>query len=211
LSHEQYWSIIPTRSTPEHKISAQDNFMSVPPHHTLRGTEELNSMPQRALVLLGATATATATIAVSIWIYRCIQEYGCEGLVNYIWEGDPYTPETRAEMDRLDKAIKTVTKLEKKLERLEESLARGELSTVDDGCDDQLLIQWTLAYFPGNLETDLAACSDGLDKVAFKVDSIESPKEVRQKKKETSRRIVVLMERTDELVNSYKRWKQAEL
>jgi hypothetical protein len=168
-------------------------------------------MPQRALVLLGATATATATIAVSIWIHRCIQEYGWEGFVNYIWEGDPYTPETRAGMSKMDKAIKTVMKLEKMLERLEESLVRGELSTVDDGCDDHLLIQWTLAYFPGNLETDLAACSDGLDKVAFKVDSIECPEKVRQKKKETSRRIVVLMERTDVLVNLFKKWKHAEL
>ena len=96
----------------------------------------------------------------------------------------------------------------KALEKLEESLARGTLNTVDDGSDDQVLIQWIMAHLPGNLETDLAACSDNLDKVAFTVDSVEGIKESRLLKKEISKQIVVLMERADALVHLYKKWKQ---
>jgi hypothetical protein len=165
-------------------------------------------MAERVLVILGAAATATATISVSVWIYRCVQDYGWEGYLNYIWEGDPYTPQTRADMKKLDKAGKILRRQGKALEKLEESLARGTLNTVDDGSDDQVLIQWIMAHLPGNLETDLAACSDNLDKVAFTVDSVEGIKESRLRKKEISKQIVVLMERADALVHSYKKWKQ---
>ena len=120
-------------------------------------------------------AGATLTAAASYMIYRSIEEYGLDGTIRYIWVGDPYPDKAREYKELLDKAAKSRSKEENRLNEIEEALDRARLDSVDDSTNHkkatkEIVIAW-IANYP-TLEKSLAQSSHTLDKVAAQVDGV---------------------------------------
>lgn len=163
------------------------------------------SASRRIGTILTVTAVGSVSILATAWLYRSVKEYGWEGTLRLIWEGDHYAPDVRDALDQLENLETQTAVRASLLELIETSLARAELNTIDD---DQSVKKegWATAHLPENLEKDLAKLSYDLDRLAAKVDTVLTKHaDVRPKKKELSRVLVKLMERADELLKIYQK------
>mmetsp|Transcript_15411 Transcript_15411/g.21776 ORF Transcript_15411/g.21776 Transcript_15411/m.21776 type:complete len:170 (+) Transcript_15411:192-701(+) len=148
--------------------------------------------------------SATAVAASSIWIGRTVSKYGIDGMLRYIWVGDPLSPEVRESVSTLEQVESKIPKLEKLLMQIEEALSKARLDSIDD--EKWIVVpQWIVSYSPKNLEKDLAKLDTSLDRLAAQIDGVASHDnaEVKILKKEYSQRIVKLMGRADALLTCY--------
>jgi hypothetical protein len=157
---------------------------------------------------LGVSIAAAA----SYMLYHSVSEYGWNGTIMLIWEGDPYTEQAREYLEILDSATRIQERQELEINIIEEALERARLDSVDDKDSISTKELWA-NYYPSHLEKVLVGMSDKLDKVAAKVDGVllssrldSAPQvfqKIRQKKKLLSKQLVLNMERCDALMASY--------
>jgi hypothetical protein len=157
---------------------------------------------------LPALISTAAIVGVSAyWFNSLVSEYGYEGALSYIWEGDPY-PDIRDRMDALEEAEKQASKQESKLVRMEETLERSHLDSIDAADTSSVIALWQ-SHLPASfdLRTKLALLSSDFDKMAAKVDGVVSGGSdiLKTKKGTLSRRLVKLMERVDALISFFTR------
>jgi len=158
-----------------------------------------------------ASIAGTALLGAStVWFSYLVHCYGVDGALRYIWEGDPNPENIREQMEKLSAAEKGLKKQIKTISTLEEGLQRARLDTIDDSDPSSLLTIWR-RNLPANLQdlrTRLALLSADLDKIASIVDQglppQEDGEEVRKRKKALSKRVVVVMERVDALIDFFK-------
>jgi len=161
-------------------------------------------------------AASTASVAASYWIYQTASEYGWDGALRYVWEGDPYTPAIREYLETLENAEKSRIAQEIRINAIEEALERARLDSVDDSArtTKEIVNVWILNYLPQNLERSLAEVSYLLDQLAAKVDGIllstgeenvssHVMQDMKRRKRLLSKQLVLDMERCDALVASY--------
>jgi len=155
----------------------------------------------KSTIIVGTATVATAVA--SVWIWKSLSQYGVEGTLRYIWEGDPYPPERRDAMNRLGK-VELAIEQESLLDCLEESLARARLDSVEDVTIIEP--QWIIAHAPRDLERDLAKISHDLDTLAANVDAVPShgDAEIKRRKKAYSEQVVKMMARADFMLSLYK-------
>jgi hypothetical protein len=156
----------------------------------------------RATILTTAAAVIGVQLAWMSW--RLVSNYGFDGALRLIWEGDHLLPEIREAMDTLDQIENDqLPKKQRKCQALETVLEGASLDSVDGGEVEVDTIVPTKTVVSGKIRTDLSGLSDAVDKLAFKVDSVEShgDAEVRQRKKALSKHLVILMERVDSLIS----------
>jgi hypothetical protein len=160
-----------------------------------------------------ATATTAAVLigTSSYWIYQCVSEYGLDGALRYVWEGDPYSEKIRAYLDALDDVERSLEHEVTLLCSLEEGLERARLDCIDDSSPGLILRTWESNCPIKDLQMQLAKLSYELDQYASRVDQLTLSEEdhanVKQRKKAQSKRIVRFMERTDHLVSFYQKAK----
>jgi hypothetical protein len=162
-------------------------------------------------------SVATATTAVvllgtsSYWIYHCVSEYGFDGAIRYMWEGDPFPEKIRAYLDVLDDVEQSLEHEVNLLCSLEEGLERAELDCIDDSSPASVLKTWQSNCPIQDLQMQLAKLSYELDQYASRVDQVilsdEDQAIIKQRKKAQSKRIVRFMERTDRLFTFYQKAK----
>lgn len=138
----------------------------------------------------------------SYWFYQCIQAYGWNGTIRYIWEGDPLSQEIRQFFDIIKAVSQSLDEQNTEISTLEEALERARLDTIDDMNPAVILHHWraNLHHTAHDIRKDLAKISFDLDVLASKIDQIPSKQEVRPQKKELSSRTVLLMTRADRLI-----------
>ena len=148
-----------------------------------------------------AIAAGIVAAAGSVWLYRSVSKYGIKGTLRYIWEGDAYPPEVRKSLNQLEKVEQSIER-EYILNRLEESLARAKLDSIDDVTIEP---QWIIAHAPRDLEKDLSKISHDLDTLAAKVDAVPShgDADIKVRKKRASQQLVLMMERADYMLEVY--------
>jgi hypothetical protein len=162
-----------------------------------------------------ATATTAALLmgTSSYWIFQCVSEYGWEGTLRYIWEGDPYPGRIRDYIDALNDVEECLEHASALVSSLEEGLQRAGLDSIDDCSPAAVMIIWE-SNSSIDLQKQLAKMSYDLDQYAAKVDQVilsdQDQADIKQRKKMLSKRIVRLMERTDSLVVFYKKAKGVE-
>jgi hypothetical protein len=166
----------------------------------------------RPSALIGAVATA-ATAAASYWIYQSVSQYGWDGTLRYVWEGDPYSPHVRASMETMEQAEQARHVLETLISTIEEALERARLDSIDDAASTKEIGKlWMANFAPSNLETSLTKLSYTLDKLAAKVDGVlvaggdqhsSVQQDLKRRKKLLSKQIVLAMERADALLAAY--------
>jgi len=155
-------------------------------------------------LVLGLTAATVTTY----WLYHCIDEYGWDGTLHYIWEGFP--PQLQDYFEILDKTEQArQTEILPQLESLEEALERARLETVEDSSPRDLARVWE-QHYAGNLDRTLAGLSQSLDRWASSVDGIHAKngsgkvwENVQRRKRLLSKQLVFDMERCDALLASY--------
>mmetsp|Transcript_3249 Transcript_3249/g.7134 ORF Transcript_3249/g.7134 Transcript_3249/m.7134 type:complete len:238 (-) Transcript_3249:656-1369(-) len=164
--------------------------------HQSRSCDDKNtSSNNNKQLLAGVAMVAVAATAVAAYsgLRRSVKEYGWGGALRSIWEGDPYDPELRDAVDKLEEAEYDLatSRLDDRLRGLEESLdiatAVAASSSSSSGAIDRL---WNDTWMdhPTNLGTDgdrrggdssslnversLADISYRLDKIAARVDGV---------------------------------------
>eukprot|EP00536_Pseudo-nitzschia_multiseries_P006682 jgi/Psemu1/296337/fgenesh1_pm.145_\ len=174
--------------------------------------------PWPALALASVAAAATAYAGYEL--HRSVQNHGWEGTLRYIWEGDPYDPDLREAVDKLEDAEwDLAATIDDRLSGLEASLdAATAAATAAPG--EPIVRLWNEAWMehpsrsitPLTVERTLADTSDRLDKIAAKVDGVIVgasssssflTQRVKKRKKLLSKTIVSNMERCDALVASF--------
>jgi hypothetical protein len=169
-----------------------------------------------------ATAAATVTVGIvgAMYLKQSIDEYGWEGTLRYIWEGDAYTPQLRNCVDTLEDAEIQRSVQESRIHTMESALELARLNTVDDRRTSKEIVQQWMEYFASecptmSLERTLADVSDKLDKIASKIDGVvlsasddddttsDLIQQIKRRKKLLSKTIVLDMERCDALMASY--------
>jgi len=164
---------------------------------------------RRIVTVVAFAAVGSVGVLATAWLYRSVKDYGWDGTLRLIWEGDHYTPAVRDALDELENLETQAAVRTSLMDLIETSLARAKLNTVDD---DQSVKKegWTAAHRPGNLEKDLTRLSYDLDKLAAKVDEVLTKHiDVRPKKKLLSSELVKLMSRADELLQIYQKKEEA--
>jgi hypothetical protein len=163
--------------------------------------------------VIAVTATATITAAASYWLHHSVSQYGWDGTLRYIWEGDPYSPKVRHYMETLDDADQSRKSQERLIAAIEEALERARLDSIDDTKTTREIVKaWITIFRPKNLEKSLSQLDTVLDKLAAKVDGILISaadnsrvfQELKRRKKLLSKQLVLAMERTDALLASYR-------
>jgi len=137
--------------------------------------------------------------------YRLVRQHGWQGALYYVWDGDPTLPYLR---DRIAVLSSTEEKLEKKqltISGLEEALQRARLDTIDGADMTDVRQLWAKYSRSKDLRQKLALLSHDLDQLAATLDRIESANDtsVQAKKKKLSSSVVLLMERTDQLITAF--------
>lgn len=158
-------------------------------------------------ITLATTATTVAAIGFStFWFYPLLRDYGWDGALRYIWEGDPNPERIRDHVATLNTVAKALTAQEKTMSILEEGLERARLDTIDESGPASILVLWrkNLPNSLRDLRKHLAKVSSDLDKLAAKVDQVPTEDEVRQRKKDLSKTVVGLMERADAMIAFFK-------
>jgi hypothetical protein len=142
-----------------------------------------------------------------------VSQYGWDGTLRYIWEGDPYSPKVRHYMETLDDADQSRKSQERLIAAIEEALERARLDSIDDTKTTREIVKaWITIFRPKNLEKSLSQLDTVLDKLAAKVDGILISaadnsrvfQELKRRKKLLSKQLVLAMERTDALLASYR-------
>jgi hypothetical protein len=144
---------------------------------------------------------------------------GMTGLLRYAWLGDHLPPQIRQSMNDLDHAEKRIVESEKELEKIEISIERARLESVDDGStatagtspaagaakDDESRKQSLFQQDP-ILRTKIGLYSNNLDKIASSIDSVKShsDEEVKRRKKTLSNNIVELMNELDRMISTFR-------
>lgn len=154
-----------------------------------------------------ATKTSTSIIlGVSMyWVYWGVNEYGWEGFVRYLWEGDHLPVEERALVNALNKIEEHVGKDEAQLLLYENALVGARTQASNDG---EILIAWRSSSPQPDLRKELSAISHNFDNLAADLDGIRTAGNtagLKRRKKALSSRVVALMERVDVLVNFHNR------
>ncbi|CAB9506072.1 expressed unknown protein [Seminavis robusta] len=154
------------------------------------------------------TVAATSTY----YLYQCVSQYGWEGTLWLIWEGDPYPPLVRDEFHALRDVEASLDGEAKILDRLEEAYQRAQLDSVDGASSATLLEQWNQNLPKRNLDKLMARVNHNLDLFASKVDAVPSNKhaDLKPLKKQLSNRIVQLMKRADICVAQYSAGQQQQ-
>jgi hypothetical protein len=158
-------------------------------------------------VAISTTVAATTLIATSGYaFYQLVQSYGWEGALSYIWEGDPHPSHVRDRIQTLEMTEKKLDKKEKVLSTLEECLERARLDSVDGSDAAHIRSLWEKNITAKDLKKELSFLSYDLDQVAAIVDDVKSgdQAEIKASKKTLSSRAVLLMERTDTLIEFFK-------
>ena len=173
------------------KRSRRGNF-----HHQYSSCNENNKSSSLTTVALVAGAAIAAYAGYEL--NRSVQEHGWEGTMRLIWEGNPYDPDLRDAVDKLEDAefdLQATYRIDDRLVGLEESLDAATAMASSSGSAtnttniDRL---WNQAWMdhPANLnssnnnggsggdknpltiERTLADMSDRLDKIAARVDGV---------------------------------------
>ncbi|KAG7370259.1 hypothetical protein IV203_028005 [Nitzschia inconspicua] len=172
---------------------------------------------------IASTVVAVTVLGAGIVLYKTTKDYGWEGTLRYLWEGDVYSPELRHLVDTLEDAEIERSLQESRVHALEAALDLARLNSVDGQSSKEILRAWVdcfaaeTATGSASLERTLADVSDKLDKIAAKVDGIvlsgsamsysSSNKDlvdrIKARKKLLSKSIVMDMERCDVLMGSY--------
>lgn len=146
---------------------------------------------------------------------KLVKEYGWDGAIRYLWEGEPYTPKIQRLLDAIAEAEKNRISEEHLINDTEEALERARLDSVDDLRTTKMIVRkWIENHKPANLEKDLAGLSSRLDKLAAKVDAVIISQaeadgnsrvidDIKRRKKLLSKQLVIDMERCDALMMSY--------
>lgn len=158
------------------------------------------------------TAVAAVLGVSAYWFHSLVTQYGWQGALSYIWEGDPY-PNLRERLDQLDSVARKMRKPETLLTTLETALERAHLDSIDAADAAAVVATWQGNVLPNNntdLRTRLGILSSDWDKLAAQVDGVTSDGSVvlKDAKKQLSQRLVKLMERTDVLIAFYKQGRQ---
>jgi hypothetical protein len=161
--------------------------------------------------VVGTVVLSTAAAAASVFLYQSISEYGFQGTLRYIWEGEPYNPRIRTFLNTLEKAAKEITKQQSTIASIEEALERARLNSVDGASSTQVAKIWVETFRPKNLEKALAQLDNDIDKISSMVDGVvlagddsAGAELVKNKKKSLSKNLLLAGERTDALLASYK-------
>ncbi|KAG7336790.1 hypothetical protein IV203_032376 [Nitzschia inconspicua] len=169
-----------------------------------------------------SAVVAVTVLGAGIVLYKTTKDYGWEGTLRYLWEGDVYSPELRHLVDTLEDAEIERSLQESRIHAMEAALDLARLNSVDGQSSKEILRAWVdcfaaeTATGSASLERTLADVSDKLDKIAAKVDGIvlcgstmsnSSIKDlvdrIKARKKLLSKSIVMDMERCDVLMGSY--------
>lgn len=168
---------------------------------------------QRSMAMVSTAAAIILVGSSAVWLYQTVASYGWEGTLRYIWEGDPYSGKVRKYLDTLQRVKDSLDKENTMLSILEEGLERAKLDSIDAANCNSVRRQWE-ANLPGilDLQLQLAKLSHDLDKRAAEIDQVpgEDVADIRSQKKSLSRRVVLLMERTDILIRFFERSKVIE-
>jgi hypothetical protein len=173
-------------------------------------------------ILASAVVTATA-IGVGIFLLKSVPQYGWEGTMRYIWEGDAYSPELRDLADTLEDAEIARSLQESRIHAMEAALDLARLNSIEGQSSTEIVKNWVDCFAAEadnggggqSLEQVLADVSDKLDKIAAKIDGValsstmsnnnnkELVERIQLRKKLLSKNIVLDMERCDVLLGSY--------
>jgi methionine salvage enolase-phosphatase E1 len=169
------------------------------------------------LGIAGATFSAAALYC----LYQSVSDYGWEGALRYIREGDPYAPAIREYMHILDQVEKSGVTQEIRINIAEEALERARLVWVDADSrakttKEEIVMLWIEYYPPKNLKKALGDISYILDQLAAQVDGVlllttedggsassHILTELKRRKKLLSQQLVLNMERCDALMKSF--------
>jgi hypothetical protein len=173
----------------------------------------------RPSALIGVAATAV-TAAASYLIYQAVSQYGWNGTLWYVWEGEPFSPRVRASMETLEQAGQKLHILENLIDAIElysyfqrheaasESAPRLLDSIDDDSEYSSALIKeigrvwWMADFSPPTLKTTLIKLKYTLDKLAAKVDGVppcHGQQDLKRRKRVLSKQIVLAMKRADKI------------
>lgn len=167
------------------------------------------------LPLIAAVGVTVAAVAGIIFHKTLVEEYGWEGALRYVWEGEPYSASIQKLLDSLSDAEKEIVVQEGRLNAIEETLERARLDSIDDARTTKaIVLRWKENYRPRDLEKTLGELSSTLDKLAALVDAVilsgkESDtssrvvQDIKQKKKVLSKQLVLHMERCDAFMACY--------
>lgn len=151
-------------------------------------------------------AAAVSLLGLSSYcFYHFVQAYGWDGTIRYIWEGDHLPREIRQLVDIIQKVSQSLHNVDATILILEEGLEQARLDTIDRTSPPDILQRWrtNLHRATHDIRKDLAKVSFDLDVLASKIDQIPTKEEVRFQKKELSSRTVLLMARTDQLIEFF--------
>jgi hypothetical protein len=159
--------------------------------------------PEWALPTLMTIASVAILGTLTYSTYRVVRRYGVDGTLRYIWEGTPYQPNVQEQMETLDDIDSALLLLNTNIADLESSLERAQQSI--QGSYSAILLQWECTASCTDLRKHLAIISYDLDQLAARADAVPSSgqEEVKIRKKDTSARIVKLMDRADALISFY--------
>lgn len=142
---------------------------------------------------------------------------GIRGIARWIWLGDHLPPKLRQSMDELDEIQERMTKSEQELEKIEISVERIRLESIDvdndDDGDSDIILNSTRTEMQSSslifqqcpeLRTQIGIFSSTLDKIAASIDAVKSHSddEVKKRKKQLSNGIVKLMNDLDSIITS---------
>ena len=146
---------------------------------------------------------------------KLVKEYGWEGALRYVWEGEPYPSKSQELLDSIVETEKARLTLDSLLNAIEEALERARLDSFGDARTTKVIVlRWIENYRPRSLEKTLAEISESLDKLAGRVDSVvvagadaeDNSRiigEIRRRKKVLSKQLVLDMERCDAFIACY--------
>ena len=173
-----------------------------------------NRSTERLPLIVAAGVTLVAVAGV-MFRKTLVEEYGWEGALRYVWEGDPYTSNIRVLLDSIADAENTRVFQGARLNAIEESLERARLDGVDEvRTNKAIVLRWKDNHRPRDLEKELAELSSILDKLAAQVDGViisgtdsnirtRVAEDIKQRKKVLSKQLVLDMERCDAFMACY--------
>jgi hypothetical protein len=146
------------------------------------GTPYWPSVAVTAVVTVGAGA-------VTYWLVDSLWNHGWDGTLQYIWEGDPYSPQMRIHVDSILLVKQSMARDEQAIESLEQQW-QSSLSS-----ESSSLV----------LSKELGRLSYELDQYAYQLDQVRFSSQWRYRywksqRKELATRLVALMERVDQLI-----------
>jgi lysyl-tRNA synthetase class I len=167
------------------------------------------------LPLIAAAGVTLAAVAGVIFHKTLVEEYGWEGALRYLWEGEPYSSSIQVLLDSLTDAEKARVIQDARLNAIEEALERARLDSIDDARTTKaIVLRWKENYRPRHLEITLGELSSILDKLAAQADAVlfsgtdssnnsRIAQDIKRRKKVLSKQLVLDMERCDAFMTCY--------